>query len=140
MVSMYGFMWTRLQVYAAKYQLQMPAVQQFNSTVAEIQLEAATLLAPHYQASELVRSLLNPWVRWIYDTSNNFGQFDLPERVGVEEPVTETFYRIVALGVTDGNGNILYGISPAMEAEIVEMQRMPQRKPDLTKSRAYYSS
>lgn len=138
MISTYGFLWTRLIQYAQKYQLQVPAVQEFNSNLDEVQREAISLLAPHYQESELVRSLLAPWVRRIYDVSDQTGQFLQPLRVGTEEETTETFYRILSLGVTDGNGNLLYGISPAMEAEIVEMQRIPQRKPDLTKSRVYY--
>lgn len=138
MVGIYTFLWQRYIDYAKKYQLQVDTVDGFNGKIAELQLEAATLLAPHYQESEKVRSLLAPWIRRIYDTSDQNGQFLEPERVSVEEPVTETFYRTVGLGVTDSSGNLLYGISPAMEAEIVEMQRIPQRKPDLTKSRAYY--
>lgn len=138
MIGVYSFLWTRLLNYAVKYQLAAPAVQEFNSNLDEVQREAISLLSPHYQSSELVRSLCAPWVRRIYDTCDNTGQLNQPQRVGVEEEVTEEFYRVVGMGVTDGNGNLLYGISPAMEAEIVEMQRIPQRKPDLTKSRAYY--
>jgi hypothetical protein len=139
MISTHDFLWTRLIQYAQKYQLAAPAVQEFNGNLDEVQREAVSLLAPQYQESELVRSLLAPWVRWIYDTSDQNGQVNFPQRVGVEEPVTETFYRIVGLGLTDGNGNILYGISPAMEAEIVEMQRIPQRQPSLIKKRVYYN-
>lgn len=138
MISIYNFLWARYIDYAKKYQLQVDAVQDFNSKVDEIQREAITILGTRYQSSELVRSLCAPWVRRIYDISDNTGQLSQPERVGVEEPVTEEFYRVVGMGVTDGNGNLLYGISPAMESEIVEFQRIPQRKPDLTKSRAYY--
>lgn len=139
MIAVYDFLWTRLIQYGQKYQLAAPSVTEFNGNLDEVQREAISLLAPHYQESELVRSLLAPWVRWIYDTSDQYGVVVFPQRVGTEEPVTETFYRIVGLGITDGNGNILYGVSPAMEAEIVEMQRIPQRKPDLTKKRAYYN-
>lgn len=124
--------------YVQKYQLAAPAVQEFNGNLDEVQKEAISLLSPHYQGSELVRSLLAPWVRRIYDSSDSTGQLNQPLRVGVEEETTEIFYRVLSLGVTDGNGSILFGISPVMEAEIVEMQRIPQRSPNLAKSRAYY--
>lgn len=140
MIGVYSFFWQRLINYAAKYQLQAPSVDEFNSNLDEVQKEAMNILAPHYQANEKVRSLLKPWVRQTLDTSDQNGYVSQPQRVAAEEPVTEEFYRILSMGVTDGNGNILYGISPAMEAEIVEMQRIPQRKPDLTKKRAYYIS
>lgn len=138
MVQIYSFLWLRLIDYGRKYQLAAPSVDEFNSNLAEVQIEAMTLLGPHYQANERVRSILSTWVRRIYDTSDQNGQLLHPLRVGVEESTTEQFYRIVGMGVTDGNGKLLYGISPAMEAEIVEMNRIPQRKPDLTKSRSYY--
>lgn len=138
MVSMYNFLWTRLITYGQKYQLQAPSVDQFNSTVQEVQLELMTILGDNYQANEKTRSLLSPWIRRIYDVSDQNGQLLQPQRVGVEEETTETFYRLVAMGVTDGSGNLLYGIQPAMEAEIVEMQRIPQRQPNLAKSRVYY--
>jgi hypothetical protein len=137
MIGVY-FLWQRLINYGQKYQLASLSVDEFNSNLAEVQLEAMTMLGPKYQSNELVRSLLAPWVRRIYDTSDQNGQIQQPQRVGVEEQTTETFYRMVGMGVTDTNGNLLFGISPTMEAEIVEMQRIPQRKPDLTKSRAYY--
>lgn len=138
MVEIYGFLWKRYLDYSKKYQLQVDTVDDFNTKIAELQLEAITLLGSHYQANEKVRSLLAPWIRRIYDTSDQNGQLLQPQRVGVEEETTETFYRLVGMGVTDGNGKLLYGISPAMEAEIVEFMRIPQRKPDLTKLRAYY--
>lgn len=131
-------MWNRLLDYAQKYQLQMDTVPGFNSKLKEIQLEAINILCPLYQTNEKVRTMLSTWVRRITDVSDSNGQLLQPARVGVEEETSEEFYRIVAMGVTDINGKLLYGISPAMEAEIVEMQRIPQRKPDLTKSRAYY--
>lgn len=140
MISTYNFLWTRLIQYGQKYQLAAPSVTEFNGNLDEVQREAISLLAPYYQESELVRSLLAPWIRRIYDVSDSNGQLLQPERVGVEEETSETFFRIISMGVTDSSGNILFGISPAMEAEIVEMQRIPQRKPDLTKSRAYYLS
>lgn len=138
MVSTYYFLWTRLIQYGQKYQLAAPSVDEFNGNLDEVQREAITILGPHYQANEKVRSLCAAWVRRIYDTSDQNGQLNLPQRVGVEEETTEEFYRLVGMGVTDGNNKLLYGISPAMEAEIVEFNRIPQRKPDLTKSRAYY--
>jgi len=138
MISTYFFLYERLINYAAKYQLAAPAVDEFNSALKEVQLEAVNILCPLYQTSEKIRTMLSPLVRRIIDVSDSNGQLLQPQRVGVEEETTELFYRVVAMAVTDNNGNMLYGISPAMEAEIVEMQRIPQRKPDLTKSRAYY--
>lgn len=138
MVSIYNFLWLRYTDYARKYQLQVDTVDDFNGKIAELQLEALTILGPYYQQNEKIRSLLAPWVRRIYDVADQNGQLLEPQRVGVEEETTETFYRLVAMGVTDNNGNLLYGISPAMEAEIVEMQRIPQRQPNLAKSRVYY--
>lgn len=138
MISTYNFMYERLINYAAKYQLAAPAVAEFNSALQEVQLEAVNILCPLYQSTEKVRVMIAPLVRRIYDMSDNNGQCLLPQRVGVEEETTELFYRLVAIGVTDNSGNLLYGISPAMEGEIVDMQRIPQRRPDLTKSRAYY--
>lgn len=132
------FFWERLIKYAQKYQLQAPDVDNFNSALEEVQLEAMTILGPHYQANEKVRTLLTPWVRRIIDVSDQQGQLLQPQRVGVEEETTETFYRLVGIGVTDDSGKVLYGISPSMEAEIMEYSWMPQRKPDLTKSRVYY--
>lgn len=138
MVAVYSFLWTRLIEYGRKYQMQSPSVDEFNHNLDEVQREAITILGPHYQVNEKVRSLCAPWVRRIYDTSDQNGQLLQPQRVGVEEETTEEFYRLVGMGVVDANGKLLYGISPAMEAEIVEFTRIPQRKPDLTKSRAYY--
>lgn len=138
MISTYNFLWTRLIQYGQKYQLAAPSVAEFNGNLAEVQIEASNLLAPYYQENELVRALLAPWVRRIYDVSDANGQLLQPQRVGIEEQTTESFYRIIGMGLTDGSGNMLYGISPAMEAEIVEMQRIPQRQPSLAKKRVYF--
>lgn len=140
MIESYGFMFKRLIDYAAKYQLQVPTVDEFNSKLDEVQLEAVNILCPLYQENEKVRTMLANQVRRIYDVTNSTGQALQPQRVSVEEETTEEFYRIIAMGVTDNNGKTLFGISPAMEAEIVEMQRIPQRQPNLAKSRAYYNN
>jgi len=137
---MYNFMWQRLAVYSAKYQLQQPAVQEFNSTIDEVQRELISMLAPYANMNEKVRALLEPWIRRIYDTSDQNGQIDFPQRVGVEEEVTETFFRVISMSVTGAGGTAtLFPIHPIMESEITIAQLMPQRAPDLTKNRAYYN-
>jgi hypothetical protein len=138
MVAIYDFLWKRYIDYAKKYQLQVDTVDDFNTKIAEIQIEAITILAPYYQFNEKVRGLIEPWIRRIYDISDQNGQILRPERVGTLEPVTEEYYRLLSIGVIDVNGNILYNIDPIVENELMLCMRIPQRKPDLTKMRAYY--
>jgi len=138
MVKIYDFLYLSYIGYCKKYQLAIDTVTDFNQKVDEIQREAITILGNHYQQSEKVRSLVTPWVRRIYDTTDQNGQLLQPSRVGVEEETTEEFYRLIGMGVTDGNGGLLYNIDPIMENELMLTMRIPQRQPNLAKQRAYY--
>src|SRR5580698_1625586 len=101
MVGTYSFLWLRLIDYGKKYQMQAPSVDSFNSALDEVQREAISILAPYYQTNEKVRALLSPFIRRIFDTTDQSGQLLQPQRVGVEEETTEEFYRVVSMGVTD---------------------------------------
>ena len=138
MVGTYSFLWLRLIDYGKKYQMQAPSVDSFNSALDEVQREAISILAPYYQTNEKVRALLSPFIRRIFDTTDQNGQLLQPRRVSVEEETTEEFYRVVSMGVTDGNGTTLFPIHQTMENEIALMTLIPQRQPNITKNRAYY--
>lgn len=139
MVDIYG-LWKDYIGFCAKYQLQVSTVDDFNQKIKQIQNELFSMLHPHYRKNEFVRSLLEPFLRRIYDISDQNGQLLNPQRVGVEEQTTEVFCRIIGFSVTDGNGNILFPIVKVMESAIGDLQNIPQRQPDLTKNRCYYLS
>lgn len=127
MIQIYNFLWKRLADYGKKYQSGIDVVDDFNTKIKEIQLEVINDLSPYYQTNELVRGILEVWVREIVSISSGSGLVALPS-VG-----TEVFMRALSLGVVNGSGDFLFEINPYTENEVAISQRFPQRKPDVSK-------
>ena len=138
MVAIYDFLWLRYIDYAKKYQLQIDAVNDFNSKIDEVQREIISILSEYYQKNDKVRTLLSPFTRRLYDQSDQNGQILFPQRVGVEEQTTEEYYRLLGLGITDENGKILFSVDKTDEDELIYSYRVPQRKPNADKNAVYY--
>lgn len=124
--------------YGAKFMSGTSIQDTFNRNMKQVQLEIMTELAPYYQKNEFVRNLLEGWVRRYYDVSDQYGVALPPGRETVIEETGETFFRPLALGVTDANGVILHEMNSVAENEIFMSIRVPQRAPSLTKKRVYY--
>ena len=127
MIPIYDFIWKRLADYGKKFQSGQDVVDEFNTKIDEVQLEVINDLSPFYQANELVRGVLNPWVRKVTASSASTGVVTKPAVTG------ETYMRPLGLGVVDNTGEYLYEINPYTESEIAISQRIPQRKPSLAK-------
>jgi hypothetical protein len=132
MIAIYDFIWKRLIDYGKKFQSGQDAVDEFNTRIKEVQLEVANDLSPFYQVNELVRGVLNTLLRSISGTSNSSGVLSRPVVTG------EKFMRILGLGVTDNSGNYRFEITQSNENEIAISQRIPQRRPDLSKKIVNY--
>lgn len=133
MVKVYDFLWQSYIGYAKKYQLQVDSVADFNLKVAEVQMEIATILSPHYQENEMVRSYLGPWVRTLTGVTPSTGIISRPQ------VNSETFYRPLALALTDASGNIISNIDSVDEDELMVIWRIPQRQPSIAANRLYYT-
>lgn len=132
MILIYDFIWKRLADYGKKFQSGQDAVDEFNTRIAEVQLEVANDLSPFYQVNELVRGVLAPHVRQVTAVTNGSGLFARPTVTG------EKFMRVLGLGVVDVQGNYRFEITPSTENEIGISQRIPQRRPDFTKKIVHY--
>ncbi len=132
MIQIYDFLWKRLADYSKKFQSGMDVVDEFNTKIAEIQIEVMNDLSPFYQTNELVRGVLNPWVRKINGISNASGVITRPV-VGAE-----VYLRPLSFGVVDANNKYLFEINPSLENEITIAQRLPQRKPSVVKKIVNY--
>lgn len=127
MIKIYDFLWKRLADYGKKFQSGMDVVDDFNTKIDEVQLEVINDLSPYYQANELVRGMINAWVRRIVSVSNASGIINRPTVSG------EEFMRVLSLGVVDDAGSYRFEINPYLENEITIAQRLPQRKPSIAK-------
>lgn len=127
-------LWNRTNQYAQKYMSGQTVVATFNAALAEVQAEIYNDLSPYYQQNEKVRGLLNVWVKSL---RANFigGAFTMPSG-----PTDPQFDRIVSLAITDGANppTIQFEVNPITEGELVYANRIPQRKPDVSKKRVYY--
>ena len=123
-------LWERVNQYAAKYQSGQTVVDTFNGALAEVQAEIYNDLSPFYQENEKVRGLLNPWVKSVSATFVT-GSYTS------NDPL---FDRVISIAIRDTQipPNILYAVAPITESELVYANQIPQRKPDLSKSRVYY--
>lgn len=127
MIETYNFLWKRLADYGKKFQSGQDTVDEFNTKLDEIQLEVINDLSPHYQTNELVRGLLDVWVRNITSISSSTGNVTRPV-VG-----SEVFLRVLSMGVIDEEGNELFEMRQYIETELFIAQRIPQRRPSLSK-------
>jgi len=127
--------WQRINQYASKYQSGVVVADTFNAALAETQLEIYNDLSQFYQVNEKVRGLLNPWVK-VANTPVANGVIDMATVVADDEE----FDRVVAMGVTSGTSpyTSLYEINPITEGELVYVNRVPQRQPDLNAKRVYF--
>lgn len=133
-IDIYQDLWLRVSQYAQKYMSGAQNVATFNGALSEVQNEVFSMLSPYYSTNEKVRGLLAVWVKSINATATN-GVYSIPS--GSNDP---QFDRVISLAVTDGANppNIQYEINPISEGELVYVNRLPQRKPDLTKKRVYF--
>ena len=135
MINTYEFLWKRLADYAKKFQSGMDVVDEFNTRLAEVQLELVNTLAPYYQVNEKVRSIMSIWVRSLSGTSSSTGLIVRPPVVdGVE------FMRVLSMGYVNSTGLMSFDISQTTEGEIVIANRIPQRRPSIAKRIVNYVS
>lgn len=130
MILVYDFLWLRLADYAAKYQSGTDVVSAFNSKLAEVQVETFNNLAPFYQISEKVKTLLDTWVKEQVGSSDSTG-------LAVAGTNPEVVNRPISIGYVL-SGNIAFSIVPVEETELVAIARMPQRQPNVAKKNVYY--
>lgn len=133
-IDIYNDLWLRLSQYGGKYQSGAQVVATFNGALSEVQNEIFSTLSPFYSTNEKIRGILAVWVKSLNATAVN-GSYAIPS-----SPSDPQFDRVISLGVTDTATppNILYEINPISEGELVFANRMPQRRPDITKKRVYY--
>lgn len=124
------FVWNRLKAYAQKYQSGADNVDYFNTALAEVQLEIFTDFSPSYDKNEMVKSLLDFWVRPQKGTSNPDGTVGLGTG-------NEVVARPLGIGYTDGT-IVLFGVPQVQESELMAIARMPQRVPNVAKKQVYY--
>lgn len=99
---------------------------EFNNKLNEAQKEVMDLVAPGYDKTERVRTLLQPFV--ITVTGNSTGSFAKPT----------TMYRI--LGMSGTSAGKTFPIFQAKENELIEYSFIPQRKADIARGIVYYKT
>lgn len=124
------FLWNRCSDYIQKYQSGADIVDYFNTKLSEVQYELFNDLSPLYNKNEMVKDLLNFWVRQQAGSS----MIDGSQSIGTDPEIVN---RPLSIGYTDGT-NILFSITEASESELVASARMPQRAPNVAKKIVYY--
>jgi len=124
------FLWNRCADYIQKYQSGADIVDYFNTKLSEVQYELFNDLSPLYDKNEMVKELLNFWVRQQAGSS----MVDGSQSLGNDPEIVN---RPLAIGYTDGT-SILFSITEASESELVAAARMPQRAPSVNKKIVYY--
>jgi len=122
--------WNRLLDYSQKYQSGIDTVSYFNSKLQEVQLEIFNDFSPLYDESEKVKTLLDIWVSEQATNSDAVGY--------ILAGGSDTICRPLSIGYTDGNGNVLFPIYEIDESELIAIERMPQRQPNVTNKNVYY--
>jgi|SRR5215217_674229 len=97
---------------------------EFNNKLNESQKEVMDLVAPGYDKTERVRTLLQPFVITASGTAS--GTFSKPSNM----------YRVLGLSGASGGKN--FPIFHAKENELIEYSFIPQRKADITRGIVYY--
>jgi len=124
------FLWTRCSDYIQKYQSGAQQVEYFNSKLAEVQSELFNDFSPLYGKNELVKLILDFWVREQTGTSASDGTVT----AGTGDEVVN---RPLSIGYTT-SGNIVFQIPSVEESELVASYRIPQRAPNVSKKIVYY--
>jgi hypothetical protein len=129
MIPIY-FVWERLNDYAKKHQSGQDTVADFNSKIAEVQLEVHTDLSPFYRENVKIRNLFQPWIRKFTGTEAS-GQISFPIVEG------EVVDRILS-GAYMNAGALQFGAHEISEGEIAMINDVPQRRPGVAKKNIYY--
>lgn len=130
MITVYSFLWQRLEGYAQKYQSGAANVAYFNTSLAEVQSELFNDFSVYYGKNEKVNTLMDFWVRQQNGTTPGTGI----DTIGIDPEIVN---RILSAGYAP-SGAITFGIPAVAENELVAIARIPQRAPNITKKIAYY--
>jgi len=122
------YIWNRLADYGQKYMSGTDKVDAFNSKLAEVQAEVYNDLSPYYETNIKVRDILRPWAKKLTGTATS--------GVITATVASYEFDRVISIGITIAGA--FFGANEITEEELVEVARIPQRRPDSAKKQVYY--
>lgn len=124
MIAVQDMFWS-LAEYGKDYVSGNDPIPEFNSKLNEAQRMLFDMVAPEYDRNERVRTLLEPFTRYLPTESDATGSIPFPP----------DFHRVLGGRYTESGRR--YPIYYAKENEIIESEFIPQRKADLAGGKAY---